>query len=97
MAVQLFVRKDSGDSEWTSEANKVCLDFSHYVRSFLSDVEFQFDEAVDLRDFQTVLKGAIDDVIHHELVCRRLGTKPKSIEAEKANPEDIGGLPIINE
>ena len=36
---------------------------------------------------QTILKYAIDDVIHHELVCRRL--KPD------ADPKDMDGLPAL--
>ncbi len=68
---ELFIRKPSGDSEWTDEATAICNSFSDVVRFAMKEAEL--DGPVDLRDLQTIMKASIDDVIHHELVCRRLG------------------------
>jgi len=67
---QLFIRRPSGDSEWTDDASAICNSFSDVVRFAIKEAEL--DGPVDLRDLQTVMKGAIDGVIHQELVCRRL-------------------------
>ena len=85
--VELFVRHPSGDSEWTENAAAVCRSFANHVREALCDAEEY--GPVDLRDLQTVLKSAIDDVILHEMVCRRLGPD--------TDPGDIGGLPEVVE
>ncbi len=78
---QLFDRKPDGDSEWTARAGYIFQGFADVVRGFLCKAEE--DEPVDLRDLQTILKSAIDEVIHHELVCRRV--RPDT------DPRDIGG------
>ena len=67
---QLFIRQPSGDSEWTDEASAICTSFSDAVRFAVREAEL--DGPVDLRDLQTIMKSAIDDVIHHEMICRRL-------------------------
>ena len=82
---QLFIRHPNGDSEWTELASATCNSFADTVRFALNEAEL--DGPVDLRDLQTILKYAIDDVIHHELVCRRL--KPD------ADPKDMDGLPAL--
>ena len=95
---ELFIRKPSGDSEWTEEASALCNSFAQTIRDTL--VEAEEDGPIDLRDFQTILKYAIDDVIHHEMVCRRLGTAPEvpwslpgQTDMLESKPEDIGGEP----
>tara|TARA_A100001011_G_scaffold154559_1_gene163066 strand:+ start:1210 stop:1503 length:294 start_codon:yes stop_codon:yes gene_type:complete len=67
---QLFTRQPSGDSEWTDEAAAICNSFADSVRFAMKEAEL--DGPVDLRDLQTIMKSAIDDVIHHEMICRRL-------------------------
>ncbi len=67
---QLFIRQPSGDSEWTDEAAAICNSFADVVRFAMREAEL--DGPVDLRDLQTLMKSAIDDVILHEMVCRRL-------------------------
>ena len=86
---KLFIRDGSGDSQWSEDAIRVCNLFAQTVRGTLQEAEE--DGPVDLRDFQTVLKSAIDDVIHHEMVCRRLGTMPKIDELAPVdeNPNQI--------
>ena len=79
--VQLFVRNPNGDSYWTEDATRVCTSFATKVRAALREVEE--DGPVDLRDLQTILKSAIDDVILHEMVCRRL--------SPDSDPRDVGG------
>ena len=69
---QLFIRRPSGDSEWTDEARHFCLSFADAIRIAMHEVELELDGPVDLRDLQTIMKSAIDDVILHEMVCRRL-------------------------
>ena len=99
---ELFIRKPSGDSEWTEEASALCNSFAQTIRDTLREAEE--DGPIDLRDFQTVLKYAVDDVIHHELVCRRLGTAPEvpwslpgQIDMFESKPEDIGGSTTIDD
>ena len=70
---QLFIRQTSGDSEWSEDAIAICRTFSDSVRFAMKEAEL--DGPVDLRDLQTVMYSAIDDVIHHEMICRRVGVK----------------------
>jgi|TARA_R110001583_G_scaffold16234_5_gene66158 hypothetical protein len=86
---ELFIRNASGDSQWAEDAIRICNSFAQTVRNTLRDSEE--DSPVDLRDFQTVLKAAVDDVIHHEMVCRRLGTAPNLDEMAPIdeNPNQI--------
>ena len=73
---QLFIRNPNGDSQWTEDAAAVCRSFANHVREALCDAEEY--GPVDLRDLQTILKSAIDDVILHEMVCRRLKPDPQT-------------------
>ena len=73
---ELFIRKPSGDSEWTEDASRLCNSFAQTVRNMLREAEE--DGPIDLRDFQTILKYAVDDVVHTEMVRRRLETVPET-------------------
>jgi hypothetical protein len=84
---QLFDRKPSGDSEWTAGARYIFQDFTEVLRNFLPAAEE--DGPVDLRDLQIILKSAIDEVIHYELICRRVRSD--------TDPRDMGGPPEVAE
>lgn len=82
---QLFIRNPNGDSQWTDGARATCNSFADAVRFAMSEAEL--DSPVDLRDLQTILKSAIDDVILHEMVCRRL--KPDPLDNPEGKEESV--------
>ena len=85
---ELFIRRPSGDSEWTEDASALCNSFATAVRAALKDAEEY--GPVDLRDFQTIAKSAVDDVIMHEMICRRLSPVPKTpIPPPNEHPQEL--------
>ncbi len=70
MAVTLYDREEDGGSCLSEDGAYILRRAVTVVRSLL--VRAEEDGPVDLRDLQAVLHSAVDDVVLHEIVTRRL-------------------------
>jgi len=76
MADKFFDRGDNGSYEWTSDGLRLCHSFKSAVERFLND---RFDgEDYDILDAKVILMNALDDVLMHEGIRRRLTPLPDS-------------------
>ena len=70
MAITLYDREEDGGSCLSMDGAYILRQAVTVVRSLM--VEAEEDGPVDLRDLQVVLTSAVEDVILHEIVTRRL-------------------------
>ncbi len=71
----------------TDAGADILRSFQFTIKNFLADTEE--DAPVDLRDLQTVLHAAVDDVILGEIISRRL-SKNGCVRAENTQEENLG-------
>lgn len=75
MSTQLYDRYEAGDSMLSKDGEVVIRAARYIIKDLLHRMEADFENHIDLRDFQSVLHSAVDDVFLTEIVDRRLTSK----------------------
>ena len=93
MSTQLYDRYEAGDSMLSKDGEVVIRAARYIIKDLLHRMEADFENHIDLRDFQSVLHSAVDDVFLTEIVDRRLTSK-----GAQAGPDEItdGSLHAAN-
>jgi|10_taG_2_1085330.scaffolds.fasta_scaffold01302_23 hypothetical protein len=81
MAITLYDRREAGDSMLSEDGGRLLRSAVAAIRCFLAEAET--DGPVDLRDLQSIIHSATDDVILSAIITRRLSV---SREVPKPNP-----------
>ncbi|MAG24049.1 hypothetical protein CMI47_00585 [Candidatus Pacearchaeota archaeon] len=75
MAITLYDRSDAGDSMLSEDGGRLLHSAVIAIRCFLAEAEA--DGPIDLRDLQSIIHSATDDVILNAIITRRLSVRRK--------------------
>ena len=75
MAITLYDRSEAGDSMLSEDGGRLLRSAVTAIRCFLAEAEA--DGPVDLRDLQSIIHSATDDVVLNAIITRRLSVRRK--------------------
>jgi hypothetical protein len=88
MAITLYDRREAGDSMLSEDGGRLLRSAVTAIRCFLAEAEE--DGPVDLRDLQSVIHSAADDVILNAIITRRLTISKRPTPGVWVDPEGWG-------